>query len=64
MPESEGMGRGQLAPLGLSNTPTNLCMALYCIVFNHISILYKSITIKNKTKKKIFTKPSINLLEY
>ena len=64
MPESEGMGRGQLAPLGLSNTPTNLCMALYCIVFNHISILYKSITIKNKAKKINFTKPSINLSEY
>ena len=34
---------------GLSNTPTNLCMALYSL---QITILYKSITVKNEANKK------------
>ena len=54
MPESEGMVREQLAPWELSNnTLTNLWMALYWIVFNHITILCKRITIKKEAKRKI-----------
>ena len=47
---------------GLSYTLTNLCMVLYCL---HLTILYKSITIKERSKTMInLTRLFMNLLGY